>query len=91
MSTDTWYLCTIKIPTVYPETRRFKDHNLISQSFRRALVVGGAVQGVAVLCDILITGGLCYYFTTSRAGHRTTNTLLDRLMAHAIERGALTA
>ncbi|KAI0764679.1 hypothetical protein C8Q74DRAFT_1370610 [Fomes fomentarius] len=69
----------------------FKDHNLISQTFRRALVVGGAVQGVAVLCDILITGGLCYYFTTSRTGHRTTNALLDRLMAYAIERGALTA
>ncbi|KAI0683526.1 hypothetical protein C8Q76DRAFT_318154 [Earliella scabrosa] len=69
----------------------FEDHDLVSVSFRRALVLGGAVQGVAVLCDILITGGLCYYFSTSRTGRGSTNKLLDKLMAYAIERGALTA
>lgn len=40
-------------------------------SSKEVVVVGGLVQGLAALCDILITGGLCYYLQTGRSGLKT--------------------
>ncbi|RPD56576.1 hypothetical protein L226DRAFT_595056 [Lentinus tigrinus ALCF2SS1-7] len=69
----------------------FSNHDLLSDTFQRSLVLGGAVQAAAVLGDVLITGGLCYYFVANKTGTRRINALLDKLMAYAIERGILTA
>ncbi|KAI0356147.1 hypothetical protein OH77DRAFT_1520244 [Trametes cingulata] len=53
--------------------------------------LGSAESAIALLCDVLITVGLCYYFNTSRSGYVDTNALIDRLVVYAIQRGALTA
>ncbi|TFK79188.1 hypothetical protein K466DRAFT_592512 [Polyporus arcularius HHB13444] len=68
----------------------FSNHNLLSDTFRKSLVLGGSVQGVAVLGDILITGGLCYYLATNKGGHGRIDTLFNKLIAYAVERGVLT-
>ncbi|KAI0761936.1 hypothetical protein BD413DRAFT_700017 [Trametes elegans] len=52
--------------------------------------LGGMQAAVALTGDILITGGLCYYFNHSRSGWASTNMLIDKLMVYAIQRGALT-
>lgn len=56
------------------------------------LLLGGVQAGLSLLCDILITGGLCFYFRSARVagGRARTNALIDKLMGYAIHRGALT-
>ncbi|EIW63100.1 uncharacterized protein TRAVEDRAFT_43407 [Trametes versicolor FP-101664 SS1] len=46
---------------------------------------------LTLLCDILITGGLCFYIRGARVagGRARTNALVDKLMVYAINRGAL--
>ncbi|KZS99911.1 uncharacterized protein LAESUDRAFT_765089 [Laetiporus sulphureus 93-53] len=62
-----------------------------SLSSREVLIVGGCVQGLAALCDILITGSLCYYLHSGRGMIKTTNELIDKLMLYAVNRGGLTS
>ncbi|PPR01338.1 hypothetical protein CVT24_006340 [Panaeolus cyanescens] len=50
------------------------------------------LQSAATLaCDLLITGSLLFRLNSSRTGLRSTNSLLDKLMINAINRGGLTA
>lgn len=46
---------------------------------------------LTLLCDMLITGGLCFYIRGARVagGRARTNALVDKLMVYAINRGAL--
>lgn len=55
-------------------------------------LLGGVQAGLALLCDILITGGLCFHFRSARVagGRARTNALVDKLMVYAIHRCALT-
>ncbi|THV03995.1 hypothetical protein K435DRAFT_835582 [Dendrothele bispora CBS 962.96] len=43
------------------------------------------------LCDIFITIILCYLLHTSKTGIRNTNTVIDKLILYAINRGAATS
>ncbi|KAI0708471.1 hypothetical protein C8Q76DRAFT_799729 [Earliella scabrosa] len=47
-------------------------------------------DGLSAVCDILIAVGLCYYLRSGRSGFVRTNSVLDKLMVYAIQRGALT-
>ncbi|KAF9043368.1 hypothetical protein BJ165DRAFT_1484529 [Panaeolus papilionaceus] len=42
-------------------------------------------------CDLLITASLVYRLNSSKLGMRATNSMLDRLVVYAINRGGLTA
>ncbi|KAL1942678.1 hypothetical protein VTO73DRAFT_4918 [Trametes versicolor] len=55
-------------------------------------LLGGVQAGLALLCDMLITGGLCFHFRSARVvgGRARTNALVDKLMVYAIHRCALT-
>ncbi|KAI0709507.1 hypothetical protein C8Q76DRAFT_112414 [Earliella scabrosa] len=53
-------------------------------------ILAGFANGFSVISDILIAAGLCYYLSTGRTGFKSTDTMIDRLMAYAIQRGALT-
>ncbi|KAI0672047.1 hypothetical protein C8Q78DRAFT_1077627 [Trametes maxima] len=50
----------------------------------------GLYSGASSVCDALIAAGLCYYLQTNRSGLRKTDTIVDKLMVYAIERGLLT-
>ncbi|KAH9896921.1 hypothetical protein C8Q73DRAFT_789215 [Cubamyces lactineus] len=54
----------------------------------RALL--GLFSGSCSVCDALITIGLCYFLQAGRTGSKGTDTLIDRLIIYAIERGLLT-
>ncbi|KAL5528083.1 hypothetical protein ACEPAF_7219 [Sanghuangporus sanghuang] len=42
---------------------------------------------VAVLCDILITGSLCYWLHGSRSGVHGMNEIIDKIILYSIENG----
>ncbi|OCB89745.1 hypothetical protein A7U60_g3093 [Sanghuangporus baumii] len=44
---------------------------------------------VAVLCDILITGSLCYWLHGSRSGVHGMNEIIDKIILYSIENGML--
>ncbi|KAI0751615.1 hypothetical protein C8Q80DRAFT_587448 [Daedaleopsis nitida] len=46
---------------------------------------------MSAVCDISIVVALCYYLQSGRSGFAKTDSLVDRLMMYAIQRGALTA
>ncbi|KAI0364585.1 hypothetical protein BV20DRAFT_828113 [Pilatotrama ljubarskyi] len=71
--------------------RLFLDHTVAGLGIRSNRIIGGIFQSTAALCDVLITGGLCYYLDARRSGIRTTDSILSRLVGYAIKRGALTA
>ncbi|KAF9072656.1 hypothetical protein BDP27DRAFT_1320352 [Rhodocollybia butyracea] len=43
------------------------------------------------LCDIMITGILCWLLHTAKSGIRSTNTVINKLILYAINRGAVTS
>ncbi|KAI1788895.1 hypothetical protein LXA43DRAFT_1023780 [Ganoderma leucocontextum] len=43
------------------------------------------------MCDIVIAAALCYYLHSKRTEFRGTNSMIDRLIIYAVNRGALTA
>ncbi|EAU83007.2 hypothetical protein CC1G_08944 [Coprinopsis cinerea okayama7 len=56
------------------------------------LVKVTTMQGVAAaICDILITVVLCWAFHSHRSGTRRTNSLVDKLIIYAINRGSATS
>ncbi|EIW63099.1 uncharacterized protein TRAVEDRAFT_43406 [Trametes versicolor FP-101664 SS1] len=65
---------------------------LLPASSPLVLTLGGVQAALALLCDMLITGGLCVHFRGARVacGRARTNALVDKLMVYAIQRGALT-
>ncbi|KAI0752498.1 hypothetical protein C8Q80DRAFT_1267045 [Daedaleopsis nitida] len=46
---------------------------------------------MSAICDIAIVIALCYYLQSGRSGFAKTDSLVDRLMMYAIQRGSLTA
>ncbi|KAM5541163.1 hypothetical protein V8D89_005092 [Ganoderma adspersum] len=57
----------------------------------RMRTLWGLTSGLSMLCDILIVAGLCYYLHSKRTGFRSTDSVIDRLIIYAINRGVLTA
>ncbi|PIL35067.1 hypothetical protein GSI_02855 [Ganoderma sinense ZZ0214-1] len=53
--------------------------------------LGGIANGMSAVCDVVITASLCYYLHSKRTGFKRTNSIIDRLIIYAVNRGALTA
>ncbi|KAM5540774.1 hypothetical protein V8D89_005418 [Ganoderma adspersum] len=53
--------------------------------------LGGVANGMSAVCDIVITAALCYYLHSKRTGFKRTNSIIDKLIVYAVNRGALTA
>ncbi|KAI0649631.1 hypothetical protein C8Q79DRAFT_335435 [Trametes meyenii] len=68
----------------------FTHHEWATLGTLKNRITLGLYSGASSLCDALIAAGLCYYLQTSRTGLRVTDTLIDKLMVYAIERGILT-
>ncbi|EJD03388.1 uncharacterized protein FOMMEDRAFT_156792 [Fomitiporia mediterranea MF3/22] len=45
---------------------------------------------IAVVCDILITGSLCYWLHGSRTGLHGMDEIIDKIILYSVENGALT-
>ncbi|PIL35063.1 hypothetical protein GSI_02850 [Ganoderma sinense ZZ0214-1] len=51
----------------------------------------GLANGLSVPCDVLITVGLSYYLNSKRTGFKRTDSIINRPIIYAVNRGALTA
>ncbi|PIL34942.1 hypothetical protein GSI_02729 [Ganoderma sinense ZZ0214-1] len=54
-------------------------------------ILAGFANGLSVICDIVIAAALTYYLHYKRTGFKKTDSMIDRLIIYAINRGALTA
>ncbi|KAI1789961.1 hypothetical protein LXA43DRAFT_1018729 [Ganoderma leucocontextum] len=50
----------------------------------------GIVNGLSVMCDIVIMASLCYYLRSRRTGFRRSDSIINRLTIYAVNRGVLT-
>ncbi|KAL1942679.1 hypothetical protein VTO73DRAFT_4919 [Trametes versicolor] len=64
---------------------------LLPASSPLVLTLGGVQAALALLCDMLITGGLCVHFRGARVacGRARTNALVDKLMVARVLGGIL--
>ncbi|KAL1942680.1 hypothetical protein VTO73DRAFT_4920 [Trametes versicolor] len=84
-------------PTTHPPhtTGSFRDSadglRLFPATSAVVSLLASLQTALTLLCDILITGGLCFYIRGARVagGRARTNALVDKLMVYAINRGAL--
>ncbi|KAI9064926.1 hypothetical protein FKP32DRAFT_542950 [Trametes sanguinea] len=68
----------------------FTSPNISLYATILARVLAAICSGTRALADVLISGGLCYYLHTSRTGLKQSDTLIDKLMVYAIQRGLVT-
>ncbi|KAJ7257764.1 hypothetical protein C8J57DRAFT_1647529 [Mycena rebaudengoi] len=71
----------------------FRFPEVASVAGKSFQAVSDPVQGTAAACDIAITAALIWYLRSkkSRSGVRTTQNMIDTLIAYAVCRGILTA
>ncbi|KAI0767698.1 hypothetical protein C8Q74DRAFT_1370430 [Fomes fomentarius] len=79
------------VPGIVLTVHLFTNRTIWSLGSFEVRVLSGLTNGLSVLCDILIAAGLCYYLRSSKSAFKRTNSMVDRLMIYAIQRGALTA
>ncbi|KAM5536908.1 hypothetical protein V8D89_009455 [Ganoderma adspersum] len=54
-------------------------------------ILSGFANGFSVICDLLIAMSLSYYLRSKRTGFKRTDSIINRLIIYAVNRGALTA
>ncbi|KAF9022623.1 hypothetical protein BDZ89DRAFT_1163172 [Hymenopellis radicata] len=69
----------------------FKDFTVAVLASPDLYVYGSTSQGLAALCDIVITASLIYFLHSARSGVHSTGVLIDNLILYAVTRGTLTA
>ncbi|PIL34992.1 hypothetical protein GSI_02779 [Ganoderma sinense ZZ0214-1] len=69
----------------------YTDDDIFSLGTLKTRILAGFANGLSAVCDILITASLCYYLHSKRTGFRRTDSMIDRLIVYAVNRGALTA
>ncbi|KAM5536927.1 hypothetical protein V8D89_009474 [Ganoderma adspersum] len=69
----------------------YTNPDFFSLASREMLCLVGAGNGSSVLCDIIITAALLYYLNSKRTGFKRTNSIINRLIIYAVNRGTLTA
>ncbi|KAJ3004998.1 hypothetical protein NUW54_g4538 [Trametes sanguinea] len=57
---------------------------------QRPRVLTLVYSGCSSVCDVFITAGLCYYLHTNKSGVKRSNSLIDKLMIYAVQRGIIT-
>ncbi|KAJ8073157.1 hypothetical protein PM082_020026 [Marasmius tenuissimus] len=68
-------------------TTRVKSYTLLATTTG----ITSTQAGLTVACDITITVILCYVLNTSRSQSRRTDSIIDKLIIYAINRGAATS
>ncbi|KAJ8507824.1 hypothetical protein ONZ45_g9836 [Pleurotus djamor] len=78
------------IPSVDTNTI-YENNNLQALDRKTDNIIRGTIKGLAALADILMAGGLIFYFRTKRTGVPQTEHILDKLVMYAASRGSLAA
>ncbi|KAJ8518247.1 hypothetical protein ONZ45_g4682 [Pleurotus djamor] len=69
----------------------YENNNLQALDRKTDNIIRGTIKGLAALADILMAGGLIFYFRTKRTGVPQTEHILDKLVMYAASRGSLAA
>ncbi|KAJ7278294.1 hypothetical protein C8J57DRAFT_1713182 [Mycena rebaudengoi] len=69
----------------------FRTLSVEALGTREIYVVGSVVQGLCFLCDVIITGGLVYYFRGAERPKKSTGVVVDNLILYTVTRGTATA
>ncbi|OSC99257.1 hypothetical protein PYCCODRAFT_1470339 [Trametes coccinea BRFM310] len=59
-------------------------------STQRPRILTLVYSGCSSVCDVFITAGLCYFLHTGKSGVKSSNSLIDKLMIYAVQRGIIT-
>ncbi|KAI1783575.1 hypothetical protein LXA43DRAFT_321838 [Ganoderma leucocontextum] len=54
-------------------------------------ILSGLANGLSIICDVLIAASLSYYLHSKKTGFKRTDSIINRLIIYAVNRGALTA
>ncbi|PIL34891.1 hypothetical protein GSI_02678 [Ganoderma sinense ZZ0214-1] len=68
----------------------YTDSYIFSLATVNMRIIAGIDNGTSVICDIVIMVSLCYYLHSRRTGFRRTDSIINRLIVYAVNRGALT-
>uniref|UniRef100_A0A5K1JZM5 Probable 3-oxoacyl-[acyl-carrier-protein] reductase oxidoreductase (EC) n=1 Tax=Ganoderma boninense TaxID=34458 RepID=A0A5K1JZM5_9APHY len=68
----------------------YMDTYIFSLGSTKSRILTGVVDGLSVLCDMIIVIALSYYLHSKRTGFKRTNSMIDRLIIYAVNRGVLT-
>ncbi|KAI1789960.1 hypothetical protein LXA43DRAFT_1018703 [Ganoderma leucocontextum] len=77
-------------PGIVMSVRLYTDRYIFSLGSTETRILAGVVDGLSVICDVAIVAALCYYLHSKRTGFKRTNSMIDRLIIYAVNRGVLT-
>ncbi|KAM5541173.1 hypothetical protein V8D89_005102 [Ganoderma adspersum] len=77
-------------PSIVMSVDIYKDRYIFSLGSTESRILTGVADGLSVLCDIIIVAALSYYLHSKRTGFKRTNSMIDRLIIYAVNRGVLT-
>ncbi|PIL35023.1 hypothetical protein GSI_02810 [Ganoderma sinense ZZ0214-1] len=69
----------------------YTDNNVFSFGSLEIRMLMGFANGLSALCDVVIVVALCCYLHSKRTGFKRTDSIIDRLIVYAVNRGVLTA
>ncbi|KAM5535801.1 hypothetical protein V8D89_010524 [Ganoderma adspersum] len=69
----------------------YTKNNIGSFGSLETRILAGFANGLSVICDVFIAAALTYYLNSKKTGFERTNSIINRLIIYAINRGALTA
>ncbi|KAI1783577.1 hypothetical protein LXA43DRAFT_1131211 [Ganoderma leucocontextum] len=78
-------------PGIAISVHLYTNNNVLSLGSVEIRVLAGFANGLSVICDVLIAAALTYYLNSKRTGFKRTNSIINRLIIIAVNRGALTA
>ncbi|KAM5536923.1 hypothetical protein V8D89_009470 [Ganoderma adspersum] len=71
--------------------RNYTELYFLSLAAPEMLWLVGFTSGLSALCDVAITIGLLYNLNSKRTGFKRTDSIINRLILYAVNRGVLTA
>ncbi|PIL34889.1 hypothetical protein GSI_02676 [Ganoderma sinense ZZ0214-1] len=78
------------VPSIVMSADIYSDNYIFSLGSIKCRILTGVADGLSVLCDVLIVAALSYYLHSKRTGFKRTNSMIDRLIIYAVNRGVLT-
>ncbi|KAM5541168.1 hypothetical protein V8D89_005097 [Ganoderma adspersum] len=84
-------LLILALSSFFISLHMYIDNFIFSLATVNMRIIAGIDNGMSVICDVVIMASLCYYLHSRRTGFRRTDSIINRLIVYAVNRGALTA